>query len=94
MSNGYIAQLSEARLEFVDNLIHEDAMEYASDGANNRITQRYFLDVLGIELPDNFSTIVLSLTRSKSKILEKHPELDLRDKDLRGRRNKLVGQGE
>ena len=81
MGNNYVAFIDDTINDYVEYLIRIDPDLYATDGANNRIVQRYFKDVYTTEVCDDIASKVHALTRAKSKFLEDNPDMDKRIKD-------------
>ena len=81
MGNNYVAFIDDTINDYVEYLIRTEPDLYATDGANNRIVQRYFKDVYGIDVRLDTSSKVHSLTRTKSDFLENNTEFDKRIKD-------------
>ena len=95
-NNAYLNQIDDNLKEYIENLIKQNPQTYATDGANNRLIVKYFLDIYGIKILNTVSTKVHSITRIKSKFLEENPSYDRRDKE-RGKKtpsNKLNQQDE
>lgn len=81
MGNNYVAFIDDTINDYVEYLIRIDPDLYATDGANNRIVQRYFNDVYNTEVRDDIASKVHALTRAKSKFLENNPDFDKRIKE-------------
>jgi len=81
MGNNYVAFIDDTINDYVEYLIRTEPDLYATDGANNRIVQRYFKDVYGIDVRLDTASKVHALTRTKSDFLEKNTEFDKRIKD-------------
>lgn len=81
MGNNYVAFIDDTINDYVEYLIRIDPDLYATDGANNRILQRYFKDVYNTEVRDDITSKVHAVTRANSKFLEANPDMDRRIKE-------------
>jgi len=81
MKNNYVAFIDDTISEYVAYLIGNEPDIYATDGANNRIAERYFKDVYGVEVRPDIASKVSALIRAKSIFLENNIEFDKRIKD-------------
>lgn len=70
-------------IEYVIMLVTAYPLTYATDGANNRLVDRYLKDT---KQSFRFST-ANTLVREKNKFLEEHPQFDFRVND----RGKFTG---
>lgn len=81
MRGTYISHIDETLKEYIQDLIEANPQEFATDGANNRLVNRYFKDVYNIDVHNYIATKVHSITRIKSKYLADNPHLDKRIKE-------------